>query len=222
MRIEVTSKRLAVILSMVLALEGPAQFVEVVADSSASEKVAGSDHRIVGPSAEPIPVVNEGLSSALRVVDASGVRVKAKRWRIDNPAIATVDKKGVLSGVRQGYVYVSARTSAGTVGTFAVVARVAAQNGATSRGDTQTDVRGAIYLASPEEHVVFRSSGFVTEAFAGQAGVPAFRDGHRSEARFNGPTALGVDNRAEGGVFVADTSNNCVRKIAFDGLRRSC
>ena len=35
--------------------------------------------------------------------------------------------------------------------------------------------------------------------------------------RFNVPTGLAVDNRAEGGVYVADTENHCIRKVSFGG-----
>ena len=42
-----------------------------------------------------------------------------------------------------------------------------------------------------------------------------YADGPADEARFQGPQGVAVD--LEGNVFIADTGNNCIRKISRDG-----
>jgi streptogramin lyase len=50
---------------------------------------------------------------------------------------------------------------------------------------------------------------------AGQPGAPGSADGAASEARFQSPGGIAVDNK--GNAYVADTGNNTIRKIAPNG-----
>jgi sugar lactone lactonase YvrE len=50
---------------------------------------------------------------------------------------------------------------------------------------------------------------------AGQAGVPGFRDSAGGQPLFHGPSAVAL--AADGTVYVADTDNHAVRKVAPDG-----
>jgi len=52
--------------------------------------------------------------------------------------------------------------------------------------------------------------------FAGQVGVSGYTDGPRLQAQFRLPNAVAVDH--QGNVYVADTANNVIRKIATNGL----
>lgn len=54
---------------------------------------------------------------------------------------------------------------------------------------------------------------------AGEAGVPGDTDGPASSARFNSPGAGIVDK--DGNLYVADTANNSIRKIAPEGTVRT-
>ncbi len=51
---------------------------------------------------------------------------------------------------------------------------------------------------------------------AGQAGVSGSADGSLSEARFQSPNSVAMDGA--GNVYVADTANNIIRKIASTGI----
>jgi uncharacterized repeat protein (TIGR01451 family) len=72
---------------------------------------------------------------------------------------------------------------------------------------------GNVFVADTNNSVIksIASDGTVT-TFAGVAGQPGLTDGLGVIARFNHPTALAFD--ALGNLYVADTGNNAIRKIA--------
>jgi sugar lactone lactonase YvrE len=78
------------------------------------------------------------------------------------------------------------------------------------------DDKGTLYFTEIGNHVIRRltTSGQV-ETVAGVFGMPGDADGIGSAARFINPQGLAV--RADGTVFVADTGNHTIRKIAPDG-----
>ncbi len=173
--------------------------------------------RIVGPAGEDPPVVNERKKLKLRVVDETGADVAVTAWRTGSPAVAKVTKKGVLKGRLYGFATVTAVTGRGEAATTAVVARVTRRHGSMGDGDTKSDSAGRIYLTSPDEQVIYRSDGVRDEIFAGAKGQAGYQDGTGQSARFHYPTGLGVDVSTNGGLYVADTDNHCVRKVGFDG-----
>jgi DNA-binding beta-propeller fold protein YncE len=174
--------------------------------------------RLVGPQGEATPVVNERGKLRLTAVDAGGRPVAVSSWACDSPEIAKMSRKGVLKGRRYGIATITARTALGDAIAFAVVVRVGDRPGSRAQGDTKADTSGNVYLSSPRENVIFRATGLRDEVFAGsRQGQAGYREGHGEQARFSLPTGLGVDNRAEGGVYVADTANHCVRRIDFGG-----
>lgn len=77
------------------------------------------------------------------------------------------------------------------------------------------DSKGNIYVADAENHAIRKidTSGNVT-TFAGN-GVFGSKDGKGKEASFKSPQDVAVT--ADGTVYVADTLNNAIRKIAADG-----
>jgi sugar lactone lactonase YvrE len=79
------------------------------------------------------------------------------------------------------------------------------------------DLQGVIYVADTGNHVIRKISkaGEVT-TFAGTAGQFGSADGQGSEARFYGPAALAVDEART--VWIADSSNDTIRKITVDGV----
>lgn len=75
---------------------------------------------------------------------------------------------------------------------------------------------GVLYVADASNHLIRRVSatGDVT-TLAGGAGIAGSTDANQLLARFNQPSGVAVD--AAGNVFVADTLNNTIRKIALNG-----
>lgn len=165
------------------------------------------------------PVINENNQVTLTAVDANGQPITGVTWESGSPEVASVDPQtGVVRGVLRGYATVTARRGSETFSVFVTVARVQGGNGAKVPGDTKTDTGGRIYISDPNGSIILRKDGFTSPAtvFAGQRGANGRVDGPRLTARFNTPTAVAVDNNAQGGVYVADTANHSIRKIGFD------
>ena len=75
---------------------------------------------------------------------------------------------------------------------------------------------GDVYVANTDDHTIRKiSAGGVVTTVAGSHGVPGFADGPSDVARFTNPTGVAVDGA--GNLYVADSSNSIVRKIASDG-----
>ncbi len=88
-----------------------------------------------------------------------------------------------------------------------------------------TDSAGNVWVSDTVNHVIRRvgSDGVVTTV-AGRPGVSGTTDGLGLNARFNLPTALFVDRATPassplaGSVYVVDTGNHRIRRIASDGV----
>lgn len=82
------------------------------------------------------------------------------------------------------------------------------------------DRAGNVYAADFGNHTIRKITpdGMVT-TLAGQPGNPGSSDGPGTSARFCAPYSVAAD--AAGNVFVADTSNHIIRKIAPDGMVRT-
>lgn len=79
-----------------------------------------------------------------------------------------------------------------------------------------------IYISSQYEHMIVRFDSRKEtltdddfEIYAGQFKVAGFYNGYRTEATFNEPWGIAFDN--EGNLFIADQSNNAIRKIDPEG-----
>ncbi|MDR1009925.1 MAG: SMP-30/gluconolactonase/LRE family protein [Opitutaceae bacterium] len=79
---------------------------------------------------------------------------------------------------------------------------------------------GTLYVADSGNHTirVIAPDGAVSTLAGAPGDTPGladYQEGVGAQARFNNPTALAID--ARGNVYVADTGNNCIRKVAPDG-----
>ena len=79
------------------------------------------------------------------------------------------------------------------------------------------DSAGNLYVADDFNHTIRKITplGNVV-TIAGRAGEAGFVDGPASLSRFNRPQGIAVD--AHSNIYVADYSNNCIRKIGTDGV----
>jgi hypothetical protein len=113
------------------------------------------------------------------------------------------------------YTFTTFAGVAGTVVSSADGTGTAAQFSA-PRG-VAVDGAGNVYVADSTNHAIRKidSAGVVT-TLAGTAGSNGNQNGTGAEARFNEPFAVAVDSA--GNVFVADTSNNAIRKITPAGV----
>jgi hypothetical protein len=82
---------------------------------------------------------------------------------------------------------------------------------------TAVDSAGNVYVGDQNDDTIRKisPSGVVT-TLAGLAGVPGTTDGTGSAARFNNPIGVAVD--AAGNVFVADATNQTIRKVTASGV----
>jgi hypothetical protein len=79
------------------------------------------------------------------------------------------------------------------------------------------DAAGNLYVADTNNNAIRKvvtASGAVTTV-AGQDGVAGSTDGANSQAQFHFPSGIGID--LAGNLFVADTDNHTLRKIALSG-----
>ncbi len=143
--------------------------------------------------------------------------------RFNDPSGGVATTTGTIIIADTGNATLRAITSAGAVSTLA--------GSSTQRGNTDgpgstatfsspkgiaQDTAGNLYVADSLNHTIRKiSPDGAVSTLAGTAGSSGGSDGIGGTARFNRPTGVEVD--ANGYVYVADTTNNLIRKIAPDG-----
>jgi sugar lactone lactonase YvrE len=140
----------------------------------------------------------------------------------DNNTIRQISLAGFHSGTMPGVV----STVAGSVGNpgsadgpgsaarFNSPRAVAVDN---SPCTNFSPTRGALYVADGGNHTVRMLKNGVVTTLAGLAGTSGSSDGTGSDARFNEPSGIAVDN-STGVVYVADSANHTIRKIEPGGI----
>jgi len=129
----------------------------------------------------------------------------------DNYTIRYVTSEGVVTTLAGDPTHTS--------GTFDGKADVAQFN---NRGNgIAIDDLGILYVADGAAiRTVFPADAYSVSTLAGDptyySSTDAYADGRGKGAKFNGANDVAVDN-ASGNVYVADTYNNCIRKITPDG-----
>jgi len=147
--------------------------------------------------------------------------------RFSAPAAVAVDPRGTVYVVDSGnnsirklttvpdYIgyYTTATLTGGAAGSddgSLPVARFRSPSGVAVDGET------LVYVADSGNHTIRRIANRVVTTIAGQAGASGNRDGIGSDARFNNPTAIAVDQR--GNAYVCDTGNSTIRKVSPTGV----
>lgn len=122
-----------------------------------------------------------------------------------NEQIAKIEKKGTLitttvfAGTgEKGYV-----DGSGSVAKFNDVE------------DVVVDNAGNVFIAENNNVIRKITPNGVVSTFAG-SGIPQFADGQGTQASFNHPMGMCID--ADNTIYVADSKNNCIRKITPGGL----
>lgn len=122
-----------------------------------------------------------------------------------NATIRRISSAGVVTLIAGSTTTRGNADGAGTAATFRMPIGLA-QNSA-----------GTFYIADATNHTIRAlNSSNVVSTFAGSAGNTGSADGTGTAARFNYPTGIAVDS--SGDVYVADTTNNLIRKITPAGV----
>lgn len=194
--------------------------VAIVADSAGNLYVGdtGNDTIVrVTPAGAATTFAGSGGSTG----SADGTGTAA---RFNDPSGLAIASDGTLSVTDTANATIRRITAAGVVTTLA--------GSPNSRGNTDgtgsaatfrspigiaRDASGNLYVADAQNHTIRRvtPAGAVT-TFAGSAGASGSVDGTSATARFNNPTGVAVDS--SGNVYVADTTNNTIRRISTTGL----
>ncbi|MEY4093564.1 MAG: hypothetical protein RLZZ53_763, partial [Acidobacteriota bacterium] len=133
------------------------------------------------------------------------------------------DMKSLVFAALSGITILAASTYTFTTlaGTSASVSTSADGTGQEAQFDAPRGVAidrdGTIYVADTRNNIVRKitSSGVVT-TLAGTGGTEGATNGTGAQARFNEPFGVAVDDA--GNLYVADASNNAIRKITAAGV----
>ena len=143
--------------------------------------------------------------------------------RFKNPQGIAIDSDGNLFVADSGNNTIRKITPAGVTSTLAGTAGVVGSadgTGAAAQFNTPTgvavDASGVLYIADEGNDTIRKisPSGVVT-TLAGLAGAKGGTDGTGAGARFDRPAGLTIDSA--GNVFVADSTNDLVRKVTPSG-----
>lgn len=162
-------------------------------------------------------------NGCIRRIGANGAVSTLGPTTLSYPRGMCPDGSGGVFALDTGLHAVRRITSAGVVSLLAGRVSAGDENGLgraagfnAPQGMTTTP-DGAVYIADTRNHTIRKVAldGSVT-VYAGSSGVSGSATGTVAEARFNGPAGIASDSL--GNLYVADTGNHVVRRIAPDGV----
>jgi sugar lactone lactonase YvrE len=189
--------------------------VDVMGNVFVSDRLAHTVRRIT---TEGVVTTVAGLAGTPGSADAT-----AGAARFNSPSGIAVDAGGNVYVSDTGNRTLRKITPAGVVTTLAGAAGLAGSTDGTgpnarfnSIAGLTIDGGGNLYAVDSESHVVRKiTSAGAVSTLAGLAGSSGNADGPGSVARFNSPFGIAVDGG--GTLYVADTVNETIRRIAPDG-----
>ena len=154
------------------------------------------------------PGVNDGAAMSASFSDPFGIVV-------DKRGNVIVADGGQSNRIRRISVDGKVHTIAGSTEGFADGNALQAQFNTPS--GVAIDNKGNVIIADTSNNRIRKLSndGTTVSTVAG-SGTPGLRDGPAGEAQFDGPVGIATDK--SGNIFVADSYNDCIRKIAADGV----
>lgn len=166
----------------------------------------------------------EAKATVAKPAETKTTEAKDIAPKLSAPRAITIDSAGVLyvadedlgmvfKVAADGALTVIAGDSSATTGSKDGVGTKAVITG--PRGLT-VDAKGNLYVADTDEGIIRKITpdGTVT-TLAGKTGDAGDKDGKGAAAQFAGPRGLAADK--DGNVYVADSDNAAIRKIAPDG-----
>lgn len=158
-----------------------------------------------------------GASGSTGSTDGTGAAARFRR-PIDlardshgNIYVADADNHTIRKITRDGVV----TTWAGQAGSAGYEDGVAAQARFNLPGHIAVDASGNAYVSDASHRIRKITSDGVVTTLAGGRESSGSMDGPGTQARFNSPGGLAVDNA--GNVYVADFANHTIRRIGADG-----
>ncbi len=192
----------------------------VAVDSSGNVFVADTDNRIIRKiTAAGVVTTLAGTADRSGTTDGTGAAA-----RFTDPRGIAVDTAGNIYVADSGGQTIRKITSAGVVSTLAGTATSPGSDdgsGTAARfyapSSVAADSAGNVYVADTSNNTIRKiSSTAAVTTLAGMAGRSSSVDGNRVTARFEDPYAVTSDSA--GNVYVADASDNSIRKITPAGV----
>ena len=149
--------------------------------------------------------VADTFNNSIRKITSAGV-VTTVATGFSHPAGIALDGSGNLYVADTDNNQVRKISAAGAVTTVAA--------GFSGPSGIAADTAANLYVADTLSHTIRKvTPAGVVSVVAGVAGVSGSADGIGSAARFHGPQGLALDGA--GNLYVADTNNSAIRKIAL-------
>jgi sugar lactone lactonase YvrE len=194
--------------------------VAVSSDASGNVYVADASSDTIGKINPSIQIsVHAGTSGQTGTADGAGTAA-----RFNDPSGIVSSPDGTLAVADKANATLRVVSPTGVVTTLAGSTTLRGNIDGTGSSATFSsplgvarDTAGNYYVADSMNHTVRKitAAGVVT-TLAGAAGQAGSADGTGATARFNNPSGIDVD--LGGNLYVADTTNNTIRKITPSGV----